>query len=359
MRLAARAPALATLLLTVLTWGARAACAQENVTLRSDILLYGDNTEFRNPFREGETIFGAAAQVAADLELGSRAFVSLGVFGNQRFGSERSFEQVRPVIALTLRGRRSTFTFGTLPAAAPDGPIGPDRGGRHGLLPALQRETLAFERAYEPGLQWTFKGARLTHTTWLAWQRLNTPQHRERFDGGVNASVALSNAVSIPFQAHVVHEGGQLFAAGPVADSSAAAIGVALSRRTRIAGRLSLEVHAVAGRSVPDRERPSEDRHGRAFLARLAAERGGWRAHAIAWRGRNFIKDEGDLNYGSLRRDGRRYGGTRDYAETGLARRFQVAPGAAIEVSGRLHRTERFYEYSYRVIAITSVKLHP
>ena len=36
------------------------AWAQERVTLRSDVLFYGDNTEFRNPFREGETIFGAA-----------------------------------------------------------------------------------------------------------------------------------------------------------------------------------------------------------------------------------------------------------------------------------------------------------
>lgn len=340
-------------------WGGRTACAQENVTLRSDILLYGDNTEFRNPFREGETLFGAAARVFADVDLGPRAAISLGVFGNQRFGSARSFEMVRPVIALTVRGRRSTFVFGTLPAAKPDGPIGADRGGPHGLLPALQRETLAFERAYEPGLQWTFRSTRLTHTAWLEWQRLNTPEHRERFDGGLNGSVALSGAVSIPFQVHVVHEGGQLFAAGPVADSSAAAIGVELSRRARVVHRLSLELYALAGKSVPDRERRDEDRNGRAFLARLAAERGGWRAHALVWRGRDFIKDEGDPNYGSLRRDGRRYGGTRDYAETGLARRFTLAPGAALEVSGRLHRTERFHEYSYRVIAITTVKVNP
>ena len=340
-------------------WGGRAACAQENVTLRSDILLYGDNTEFRNPFREGETIFGAAARLFADVELGPRASLALGAFGVQRFGSARAFERVRPVIALTVRGRRSAFVFGTLPAADPAGPIGPDRSGPHGLLPALQRETLAFERAYEPGLQWRFAGTRLAHTAWLAWQRLNTPEHRERFDGGLNGRVAVSRAISIPFQVHVVHEGGQQFAAGPVADSAAAAVGVALAGPAGSAARVSFELYGLVGRSVPDRERPDEDRDGRAVFARLAAERAGWRAHVLMWRGRDFIKDEGDPNYGSLRRDGRRYGGTRDYAETGVARRFRVAPGAAIEVSGRLHRTERFYEYSYRVLAITSVKLHP
>jgi hypothetical protein len=354
MHSAARLFALAALLSMEGPWGGRAVCAQENVTLRSDILLYGDNTEFRNPFREGETLFGAAARVYADISLGSAAVVSLGAFGNQRFGSEQSFEQVRPVIALTLRGRRSTFVFGTLPASSPNRPMGPDRGGLHGLLPPLQRETLAFERAYEPGLSWEFAGTRLRQTMWLEWQRLNTVEHRERFDGGVEGRVSLSRSVALPFQLHVVHEGGQQFASGPVMDSAAGALGITFTR-----GVLSVEAYGLAAKSVPDRERPADDRNGRAVFARAALERDGWRAHAIVWRGRNFIKDEGDPNYGSLRRDGHRYGGTRDYAEAGLARRFKVAPGAALEVSGRLHRTERFYEYSYRVLAMTAFTIPP
>ena len=326
-----------------------AVCAQENVTLRSDILLYGDNTEFRNPFREGETLFGAAARVYVDVRLGTAAVVSLGAFGNQRFGSEQAFDQVRPVIALTIRGPRSTFVFGALPAMAPDRPMGPDRGGLHGLLPPLQRETLAFERAYEPGLSWKFSGTRVQHTMWLAWQRLNTEAHRERFDGGLEGRVSLNRSVALPFQLHVVHEGGQQFASGAVADSAAAALGLAFAR-----GIFSIEGYGVAAKSVPDRERPDLDRNGGAVFLRAAVERDGWRGHAILWRGRNFIKDEGDPNYASLQRDGHRYGGTRDYAEAGVARRFEVAPGAAVEVSGRVHRTERFYEYSYRVIAITA-----
>ncbi len=101
----------------------RPALAQESVTLRTDLLLYGDNTEFRNPFREGETIFGAAVRVAFDVGLGPRATVSLGGFGNQRFGSDKAFERARLVIALTVRGRRSSFVFGTLPTLTPGGPI--------------------------------------------------------------------------------------------------------------------------------------------------------------------------------------------------------------------------------------------
>lgn len=342
--------------ITVIVQGAgRVVSAQDPVTLRSDILLYGDNTEFRNPFREGETIFGAAVRVAADVALNDRTSVALGVFGNQRFGSDRAFERVRPVIALTVRGGRSSFTFGTLAALSTDGPTGPDRGGPHGLLPPLQRETLAFDRPYEAGLRWNFKGTRLRHAVWLEWQQLNTPQHRERFDGGLNAAVTITSHLSLPVQVHVVHEGGQLFNTGPVADSAAGAAGIALHVRTQRAGRISLELFGAGSRSVPDRERPEEDRRGAAFFGRVAAERDGWRVHAIAWRGRNFVKDEGDFNYLSIRRNGSRYGGIRDYAEAGVARRFHLAPGAVLEVSGRLHRTERYYEYSYRVLSIASL----
>jgi len=327
-----------------------AALAQERVTLRSDVLLYGDNTEFRNPFREGETLFGAAARVFVDASLGDKATLSLGGFGNQRFGSEKAFDLARPVIALTIHGRRSSFTFGTLPALPPDGPMGPDRGGTHALLPPLQRETLAFDRPYEAGMQWDLSTDRLRHSLWIEWQRINTAEHRERFDGGVNADVTLASHVAIPIQVHVVHEGGQLFNTGPVADSAAAAAGV------RIHGRgASFEAFGAAARSVPDRQQRDLDRSGPGFLARGAYEGDGWRGHLIVWRGRHFIKDEGDPNYQSLQRDGHRYGGTRDYAELGLAKRVQLAPGAVIEVSGRVHRTEHYYEYSYRVISIVAV----
>ena len=324
------------------------------MTVRSDILLYGDNTEFRNPFREGETIFGAAARVAADIELNPRVTISLGAFGNQRFGSEDAFELARPVIAMTINGKRSAFTFGTLPALSASGPMGPDRGGPHGLLPPLQRETLSFDRPYEAGLQWDFAGATLKHSIWIEWQRLNTPDHRERFDGGLNFEWTRWDHASIPVQIHVVHEGGQLFNTGPVHDSAAAAAGVSLHGHHDLLGLVSLELYAAGAQNVPDREHPDLDTTGIAFLGRAAAERSGWRGHLIMWRGRRFIKDEGDLNYQSIRRDGTRYTGIRDYAEAGLARRFQLAPAAILEVSGRIHRTETFYEYSYRVVAIAS-----
>lgn len=329
------------------------AAAQEAVAIRSDFLFYGDNTEFRNPFREGATIFGAAVRVAAEIGLNDRVTISAGGFGNQRFGSEDAFEQVRPVLSLTVRGRRSSFVLGTLPSRTSERAAGPDRDGPHELLPPLQRETLAYERPYEAGLAWTFNGSRLRHHFWLEWQRLNTPDHRERFDGGLRTSYRLSQRVTLPFQLHVVHEGGQLHQSGAVADSAAIAAG-AIVGGTLARYSTTLELFGLGSRYVPDRSRPELSRDGVAFFGRAAAERSAWRAHVIFWRGRNFIKDEGDPNYLSIARSGDRYRGTRDYSEAGLTRRFTLARAAVLDVSGRLHRVEGRYEYSYRILSAVS-----
>jgi hypothetical protein len=330
--------------------------AQEKVALTAHVLLYGDNTEFRNPFREGETLLGAAVRAGIDVDISDRVRVRLGAFGNQRFGSDEAFEQARPVIALEVHGSRSAFLFGTLPPPRAGDPPGPDRTGPHGLLPPIQRETLAFDRPYEAGLMWTFQGSTLRHEVWLNWQRLNTEAHRERFDGGAAGTVRLGRHWSIPFQYHIVHEGGQLFASGPVADSQAGASGVVIRGAPGPFELVELELYALASRFVPDRELAERSRSGAAFFGRASLEHALWRGHLIVWRGDDFVKDEGDPNYLSIRRDGSRYRGVRDYSELGVARTFKPAAGVTLEASARLHRIENHYEYSFRVLAVTALR---
>ena len=316
--------------------------------MRADVMFYGDNTEFRNPFREGETIFGAAIRPSAEVTVNRRVTVSLGAVTNHRFGDEQAFDLARPLAAVTFRGGNQTFVMGTLPwRTSSDG--GPDLHGLHGLIPPIQRETLRFERPYEAGLQWKLAAARLEHEAWINWQRLNTSEHRERFDAGLSARLWPQRLLAASFQLHVVHEGGQLFNAGPVADSIAAAAGGVLSRHVR-GMHVSIEGHAAVSRYVPDRELAAGTRNGAGVFARAALSRARWRGHLLFWRGDDFIKDEGDPNYQSRRRDGTRYRGVRDYAETGLARTFLPASPVSFEVSGRLHRVERHYEYSYRLL---------
>ncbi len=88
--------------------------AQEQIAIQADVLFYGDNTEFRNPFREGETIFGSAARLGVAFDLNDRVTLLMGAFGNLRFGSDEAFDDAKPVLSLTVRGKRSAFVFGTL-----------------------------------------------------------------------------------------------------------------------------------------------------------------------------------------------------------------------------------------------------
>ena len=46
----------------------RPAVAQERVTLNVDLTFYGDNTEFFNPWREGETLLGSEGRLFLDVD---------------------------------------------------------------------------------------------------------------------------------------------------------------------------------------------------------------------------------------------------------------------------------------------------
>jgi hypothetical protein len=322
------------------------------MAIEAHAMFFADNSEFSNPFREGETMFGVSGRVFLDLPLGQRASLRAGVFGRQVFGSDEAFDDVRPVLALVIGGPASRLVFGTLETVRRADGMGPDRLGPHGLLPPLQRETLAFERPWEAGLQWIVDNPRIKQDMWIHWQRVQSSFERERFDGGLNSRFQANDAMAFQAQMHVVHEGGQLFAAGAVRDSLAGALGVIVGGPAGPVERVSLETHVLLSRFTPDRAEADRSRSGVGVLVRIAAESHGWRAHGLLSRTNDFIKEEGDRHYQSLRRDGSEFRALRDYAEAGLTRSFGFGPYAALEASARWHRVENDYEYSYRLIAI-------
>jgi hypothetical protein len=192
---------------------------------------------------------------------------------------------------------------------------------------------------------------------WLNWQRAETPYRREQLDAGLTTRVRLREALALRADVHVVHQGGQMSAIGPVADSFAAGLGIDAGGAVGSIDRVSLEGLALVSRHVPDRARADESLTGFGTFLRAAAEEGGWRLHGILWRADDFIKLEGDPQYHSVRRDGSRYRGVRDYAEAGVTRTFDLAPDSWIEASARWHRVENDYEYSFRVIAVARLHL--
>jgi hypothetical protein len=328
----------------------------QTYTAAADVLFYGDNTEFANPFREGETLLGVSGRVYLDVAINDRVTLRGGFFGSGRFGLHGPLDSYEPVVALEIANGSSRFIIGSLETVQTRQAVaGPDVETLHGLLAPIQEERLTFTRGQEMGLQWLVASKRVDHDAWINWQRLNTADHRERFDAGYRGRVGLSASIALHGQWHIVHEGGQQFDSGPVSDSQAGALGIEWTAPVG-ALRLAVDAHAVGTRSVPDRERASLIEAGAGVFARGAVTRGAWRAHLIVWRGRDALKDEGDANYLMRRRDGRLDRKVRDYGEFGLTRVFTPAPTVSLLAGVRIHRVDARYEYSYRLVGRVRIR---
>jgi hypothetical protein len=331
---------------------APAAAQVQALSLTARVVFYGDDTEYSNPFRTGETLLGTFGTLTLDAKMTDRLTLRAGVFGDTRHGSERAFERVRPVFSLVIREGQSTFVMGTVDTSRHLNGSGPDRTTPHGLLPPMQQETLVFERAHEAGFQWLLEKDTYRHDAWVNWQRLNTAAHREVFDAGIATRTEFRTDLALRADWHVAHQGGQKGGVEPVADSMAAAVGVEVGGPAGRFDRVSLELVGVGSRDVPDRQHPDATRSGFATFVRLALADAPWRAHLILWRGDDYIKTEGDPVYLSRRRDGSWYRGVRDYLELGASRKFTLAPDAFVETSARFHRVEDNYDFSIRIVGV-------
>jgi hypothetical protein len=324
---------------------------QPAIDLKVDSLFYGDNTEFFNRYRTGETILGIWGRAFFSARLSDLVEVRAGVFADERFGSGSSFNLVRPVLALRIGTDRSRFIFGTLETVRPVEGGGPDRLTLHGLLPPLQVETLALTRPEETGVQWLVATERVASDLWFNYQKLNTKEHREVLDAGLAARGNIAGPLALAFQAHVSHHGGQLYDVGPVSDSWGFVFGPSFTPKIALFDTSEAEVYGLYTQLKPDRSRPELTENGHALFVRLSATRAGFRLHLIIWRARDFATEDGDPNYMSLGENGVFHPGSRKYAELGLTKVFRPVPGVVLDASARLHQVESKTEYSYRLVA--------
>ena len=333
--------------------------AGQNVdySLDATATFYGDNTEFFNPFRDGETIIGAYALVVGQARTSDRLAIRAGVSANQPFGSRKAFDEVRPVITLVIGGEQSKLLLGTIDTVRRAQGIGPDRSGPHGLLPPLQVETLSFTRPWEAGVQWLVSKPRLTQESWVHWQRIANAVERERLDAGVVSRLKVHRAITIGGDFFIVHEGGQLTSNGHVGDSLAGSLGGEVGGPAGPLRKVSLEAYILGSRFDPDRQDDSRTRAGLATFLRANIEHHDWRAHVIMFRGDDFMTVEGDRNYQSVRLDGTPYRNLRDYAELGYTRVFALAKESWLEASVRGHRVEHDYDYSFRILAVAKLRI--
>jgi len=329
------------------------------ITLDIRSFIYADNTEFlQDPYRDGETLIGEQVRAELVFPLSSRARFLGGFHSNSIAGDARAFEKFRPVIAVELDSVAfGTFTLGTIRSGqlgrAIDAGLWPDESGPHGLLPAIEADTLSMTRSYEAGLQVKKVQGALQHDGWLAWQKLNTPEQRERIDAGLNAKVRAftrgRTAVRGLAQAHVVHEGGQLYDVGTVGDSVAVALGAGVDFAA-LGGTLRVEALGLRSKHDPDRDSPASRIDGSGAFAKLAYDYGNWHGAFLAFTGNNFVKWEGDPNYGSVTMDGTHVA-DRSYKEMSLSRKVALGSVANLIANMRLYKIDGDWDYAYRIVA--------
>jgi hypothetical protein len=328
------------------------------VSWRSSATLYGDNSEFFNPYREGETILGGQFTSALVVKPAAKYAVHAGVFGDVRWGSTEFLDQVKPVLSFRYSTPTSLAVLGTLETVR-----------RHGLLDPLAVSTLELTRPVEYGLQWIERRSTWDLDTFINWQAVNTSEQREMFDYGAVVRIRPIRQAVVEGQFHWVHRGGQLSNGGgvPVANNVTRALGVTLSERIRGLGSGSVAAFRLWSSGVfdPDPAAHRPDR-GHGTLVRLGLSPGaGLEVFGVRWWGRDFLSQEGDRHYNSAGLNPGFYRSRRKYVELGIARRGRLEGGVELDAEFRFHRIDTEssiairgidWEYSYRLVVRAPVE---
>lgn len=339
------------------------------------VVAYGDNTEFFNPYTNGETLLGVQFWSYFSYRPNDRIEVQAGLFGNHQLGSPDFFSQtratllhgedtttyspVRPVLSFRYHTEHSTGVMGTL--------ITEDR---HGLIEPLYEMRLDVSRPVEYGVQWLERHEHFDGEVFLNWQHLNTPTSREIFDYGIVAKGKLTPWLTLEGQMHAKHRGGQLFNAGEtVANNHAGAIGFRLSDSLGVLGQSELAYFRAGSDGYLDTleaQQYPDKGYGNYFRLKMAPA-GILDIVAIVWTGHGFHAEEGDGNYGSVSwEEPTTFKLDRFYAELGFIKRFRLKGGVTIDTEFRLHQIDNLKtdaisglgpDYSYRIIGTVPFSL--
>jgi hypothetical protein len=141
--------------------------------------------------------------------------LKLGVYGLLYYGEEAFFSDVKPLASYSFHlDELFIFTMGWI-----------DNEQRHYMLDALQWERLEYTRQVDYGFQAKLRNPHSALDIWTNWNLLNTPEHREYLDGGVNLHVYFWT-FDLNLQRYWSHHGGTLYMVGPMTNNYSLAIGV-------------------------------------------------------------------------------------------------------------------------------------
>ncbi len=307
---------------------------------RNDFNFYSDNTEFFEPFRLRETILGQQVKTFLMAKTGGRTAVRIGLFADHRAARDTE-TRVQPIFSFIHQAGQLENVMGALLPVR-----------RHGLIEPMQVTTLELTRPVEYGTQLILENGSLSADAFLNWQNLLAPGSRETFDYGGSARLLLFEGISLGVQAHGYHVGGvTYYFPGIIRNNIAGGVGLVLESRFPLLGSSSLEAY---GMGSSDSNRPGYPGPGAGqgiYFKETFSPIKDWKIFGIAWRGWDFMSEEGDPNYNSIGYDGVYYKSDRNYEEIGIGYSASVDPGVVFDFELRSHWVEDAWAHSLRITA--------
>ncbi len=311
--------------------------AQE-MNLKNNLVFYGDNTEFFEPFRLRATILGQQFESYLDEPTGDHTGFWAGIFADHPSAQDTA-TTVEPILSFRFHDNDSLGVFGTLQTIH-----------RHGLVEPLEVTTLELTRPIEYGLQWIQTGKVFQMDAFLNWQDILSSDQREIFDYGGSAELPLESFVSLMGQYHGYHVGGVAYP-GPVWNNFAAGLGPELKIGGSGATQNSLTLLGLTSKTLNLSDYPGPE-IGYGFYAKAVVWLvPGFNLFGIDWVGKDFYSYEGDSNYNSVGYDGVYYQSNRTYEELGVQFITEIESGITFDVELRAHWIEDSMANSFRILA--------
>lgn len=307
--------------------------------------FYGDNTEFFEPYRTGETLLGQQGKSYFEAALGKKAFLQAGVFGD--FRSTSDFDptvDVKPLLSFQYREGGTKLIMGTL--------VSEDL---HGFVEPLEVTTLEITRGVEYGIQWIEQDPGYQCDLFLNWHQLNIGLQPEEFDYGGVIRESVGDSFNFEEQFHGFHMGGQLYYT-TVFNNWVPALGF----RWKIPGMLGMTRFSAFGiltGHLQGGDTGSTQWGGGGYLKMETHPDDHLNLFGIGWAAKDFYSQEGDANYASYSTPDTAsvdqlhdfVKSDRTYFEIGAIRDFPMEGDAVFRAEFRVHFMDDTSAYSYKL----------
>lgn len=252
-----------------------------------DMLVYLNNLEYYNDYREGEPFWGSYLQLRLSYRPFKKITFSAGIHARKDIGDESFLSDVRPLFRAHYSHKNFSFVLGEI-----------FYKGRHGLLDAILREQFIYNPVVEEGLQIICKNSVISQDCWAIYPAMNTAEHREHLCGG-NCTFLTFRPITFLLMGYISHYGGQLFTPenDPVRNNVTGAGGITYKLEfKRKIEEIGIEQFFI-GSYTSDKRSPTPYDYGWGSISRVWLIFFGFKCTILFFKGDDYTTWEGNPMY--------------------------------------------------------------